>query len=370
MALNIQRLNFDPVTGDNASEAFMKLDLDIGEIAQAIDGDGSPGAGIDGRLTTVEAVVDGLGNASSKDVGTAANTVAAGDDGRFTYRGTRNLLINGGFRFNQRGFAGGNLAANTYGYDRWRTFGAGASITRSADRSTITLNGTIGQIIESPDLAGATVTVSVKNPSGAITVNLRPDATTAAVTGVIAAGAGTKSVTLVIPASMTGNVFLQLATAAPVTFDGSAKQGGVQLELGSFASAFELRPAGTEFGLCQRYFCKSFDPDVTPALNLASGTGGQSTHIATGLSTGNARTEGIPFPVQMRSTPALTLYTTSSAPSQANSWALFTSSYFTCPSPTPSVSTTGFSVTLVFGSGLVQASSYTVAGHWTADAEL
>lgn len=84
MALNIQRLNFDPVTGDNPSEAYMKLDLDIGVIAEAIDGDGTPeNAGIDGRLAAVETVVDGLGSAATKDVGTEAGTVAAGDDGRF-----------------------------------------------------------------------------------------------------------------------------------------------------------------------------------------------------------------------------------------------------------------------------------------------
>ena len=84
MALNIQRLNFDPVTGDNPSEAFMKLDLDIGEIAEAIDGDGTPGTGFDARLSAVETTVDGLGDAATKDVGTTEGTVAAGDDVRIT----------------------------------------------------------------------------------------------------------------------------------------------------------------------------------------------------------------------------------------------------------------------------------------------
>ncbi|MGE7136230.1 pyocin knob domain-containing protein [Luteibacter sp. NPDC031894] len=88
MALNIQRLNFDPVTGDNASEAFMKLDLDIAEIAEAIDGDGTPGTGIGTRLSAVETIVDGLGDAATKNVGTAAGTVAAGNDSRLRDVGT------------------------------------------------------------------------------------------------------------------------------------------------------------------------------------------------------------------------------------------------------------------------------------------
>jgi hypothetical protein len=124
-------------------------------------------------------------------------------------------------------------------YDRWRTFGNGASLTLSADGTTITLNGTAGQIIELANAANATVTVSATNPSGPITVNLRPDATTAGVTGQIPAGAGLQSVTLAVPATLTGNLFMLLSTAGSVTIDGPAKKGGFQFEFGSFASAFE-----------------------------------------------------------------------------------------------------------------------------------
>ncbi|NID14409.1 hypothetical protein [Luteibacter yeojuensis] len=61
MALNIQRLNFDPVTGDNPSEGFMKLDLNIGEIVEAIDGDGTPeNTGIEQRLSDAESKISNL----------------------------------------------------------------------------------------------------------------------------------------------------------------------------------------------------------------------------------------------------------------------------------------------------------------------
>jgi len=351
MALSIQRLNFDPVTGDNPSEAFMKLDLDIGVVSDAING---------------------LGDASSKSVGTTAGTVASGIDPRFGDRGRRNLLFNASLRINQRVFGGGALAANTYGYDLWRTFGAASSFTRSADRTTITLNGTIGQIIEAPDLAGATVTVSVRNPSGAITVNLRPDATTAGVSGTITSGSGLRSVTLVIPSSLTGSVYMQLTTAAAVTFDGSAKQGGIQFEMGSFASNFEIAGFAAEIAACQRQYCKSFLIDTAPATGLSQDTTGQCFYQATGVTTAAARCSTIRFPVSMRASPAITLYTCAVAPSQATgSWTLFNGSTYSNGAVGAAISSSeGFTPTLSFGSGVQVLASYSVIGHWTADASI
>lgn len=79
----IQRINFDPVGGDNATTAFRKLDLSIGEISGAIDGDGSTGSGIGNRLAAAERTMAGLGSASTRNVGSTSGTVAAGDDARF-----------------------------------------------------------------------------------------------------------------------------------------------------------------------------------------------------------------------------------------------------------------------------------------------
>jgi hypothetical protein len=270
MALNIQRLNMDPVTGDNPSEAFMKLDLDIGEIAAAIDGDGTPGTGLDGRLAAVETTVDGLGNAATKDIGTAAGTVAAGDDVRFERVG-RNLLMNADGRINERAFAGGAIAANTYSFDRWRTFSAASSLAIASDRSTITLNGTVGQVIETPDLANATITVSVSNPTGPITVKVQPDATTATTsTGTITAGSGIRSVTLTVPATLTGHAFVLLSMSGAVTIDWSAKRGGIQVELGSVATLFDRRSIGEELIRCQRYFERIQGPTLMAAAFSAT----------------------------------------------------------------------------------------------------
>lgn len=88
MAMNIQRVNFDPVSGDSSTAAFRKLDLDIGEVSKAIDGDGSASSGISNRVASAEQKLSKLGDASTKNVGTTAGTVAAGDDPRIKTVGT------------------------------------------------------------------------------------------------------------------------------------------------------------------------------------------------------------------------------------------------------------------------------------------
>jgi hypothetical protein len=74
---------------------------------------------------------------------------------------------------------------------------------------------------------------------------------------------------------------------------------GVQLEAGKQETAFEYRPYGAEVALCQRY-CTKF--------------GGVSTNDAfgSGFSAGTSSYYFVPFPVQMRTTPTITLYGTAS----------------------------------------------------------
>lgn len=94
MALNIQRINFEPIGGDSATAAFRKLDLGIGEVAGAIDGDGSPNSGISNRIAAAEQKLSNLGNASTKNLGAVAGTVAAGDDSRLVAVATKLDKIN------------------------------------------------------------------------------------------------------------------------------------------------------------------------------------------------------------------------------------------------------------------------------------
>ena len=46
---------------------------------------------------------------------------------------------------------------------------------------------------------------------------------------------------------------------------------GVQLEVGSSATAFDYRHYGTELNLCQRYFCKSYAQGVNPGTGNSYG---------------------------------------------------------------------------------------------------
>lgn len=84
MAMNIQRINFDPIGGDSVTAALRKVDLGVGEIAAAVDGDGTAASGIANRLTSAERRLAGLGGAAMSNIGITPGTVAAGDDVRFT----------------------------------------------------------------------------------------------------------------------------------------------------------------------------------------------------------------------------------------------------------------------------------------------
>lgn len=154
----------------------------------------------------------------------------------------KNYLINGDFVINQRTSTTSPLLAGTYGYDRWKAGATDCTFSLNAGVLTHT-SGPLVQVIEAPNLAGVTVTVSVGDlTSGDLNVDID------GVTGTITAGAGRRGVTLVVPSSSTGNVTLTLTPAA-----GAVTYKQAQLERGSTASAFEFRSAAIEWALCLRY---------------------------------------------------------------------------------------------------------------------
>jgi len=63
--------------------------------------------------------------------------------------GFRNVIINGDFRINQRSFTS-VTTTGTYGFDRWKQFNAGGTVTCSPQ--TFTLGNTISGF-ESPNFA-------------------------------------------------------------------------------------------------------------------------------------------------------------------------------------------------------------------------
>jgi hypothetical protein len=86
---------------------------------------------------------------------------------------------------------------------------------------------------------------------------------------------------------------------------------GVQLEVGSSASNFEVRDIGRELIMCQRYFQKSFSQSVAVAQNTGNYEG--TVQYAPTLAGGNYLSVNVTFPVTMRAAPTVTYYSPGAA---------------------------------------------------------
>jgi hypothetical protein len=150
--------------------------------------------------------------------------------------GFRNLLINGNFAINQRGYVSGTAtaAANQYTLDRWKVLVSGQNLAfaASGNGNQITAPaGGVQQVIEAGNVGGGTYTLSWSGTA------------TAAVNGT----AATNGSQVTLPAN----------TQATVTFTGGTVSNA-QLEPGTKATPFEQRLIGSELGLCQRYYQQMF----------------------------------------------------------------------------------------------------------------
>jgi len=159
-----------------------------------------------------------------------------------------NLLINPSMLVNQRGFVGGSLSANTYGYDRWKAGAAGASVSAAYGLITLT-SGEISQAIEPeafgiPSFAGTTVTLSLSGLSGGSLL------TTIGVAGVVLTPSSDRqSATFAVSGGHTGALWLKLAPVGP-----AVNFRDIKLEVGGAATAFQLTPFSQDELLCFRYF--------------------------------------------------------------------------------------------------------------------
>lgn len=161
-----------------------------------------------------------------------------------------NLLINADWQINQRGFAGGALAAGAYGYDRWKAHTGGADLTRSGFDLTLT-SGAIVQIIE-PALWGLSsfaqvpLCLSIEDSSGgALSITI------GSVSGTISAGTGRRSVALTPAPGDSGALSVRLAPSA-----GAVSFRRIKLEFGSAATPWLARSMTQERQLCERYYCR------------------------------------------------------------------------------------------------------------------
>lgn len=180
--------------------------------------------------TTLGATTTGAALFTAADA--AAARQAAGVPNSGPLSGLRNLIINGNFSVNQRGYTSGTATtgANQYTLDRWRvvTSGQAATFTTTGAGRTVTApSGGIEQVIEGASIGGGTYVIN---------------------------WTGTASCTVNGVSRVKGATFtLTAGSNATVRFS-SGTVTDVQIEPGEVATAFELRPAAVELMLCQRYY--------------------------------------------------------------------------------------------------------------------
>lgn len=180
--------------------------------------------------------------------------------------GFRNVIINGNFNINQRGYVSGAAVGTAlYGHDRWKMPGSADTYTYSttANVTTVTIPAgkVLRQVIEGLNLQSGTYVLSW----------------TGTAQGKIGAGSyGASGIT----GTATGGTDLTIEF-------GPGTVSKVQFEFGPVATPFEARPVGTELALCQRYcfIC-------TPFL---------AAYFAGGVSP----SAPIIFPVKMRAIPTI-----------------------------------------------------------------
>lgn len=340
-----------------------------------------------------------------------------------TQTGFRNLIINGDFRINQRGFTSkGAAGVADYGFDRWfifssegngvltpQTFTVGNAISgyepqnfmRLAAPSTTkaTASESIGQRIEDVrTFAGQTVTISfwAKATSGTpnISIELSQNFGTGGspssqvntyVDKIPLSTSWTRYTETITVPSISGKTlgttantsYLELRVWCSAGSDFNARTNslgnqnntfdfwGFQVERGTIATPFEQRPIGTEISLCQRYFQKSFPITTTPSAPAGTGDGTANNLIVYNATVGNAYSSLIRFQTTMRRQPDIVLYNAET--SAIGTWSVYNSTGQANNSYAPGVSPFHNGM-MVFIPGVP---SITVSnGAWTANAEL
>ena len=108
----------------------------------------------------------------------------------------------------------------------------------------------------------------------------------------------------------TGNVYAGQTANVSSAVNNYYEITGVQLEEGTVATPFEHRPISVELSLCQRYFTKSHNSELVPG---SSATGGGSVNVFVPTSGTGYFGVYVPFPVEMRNDPTITLYDSANA---------------------------------------------------------
>jgi len=289
--------------------------------------------------------------------------VAVGNDGEtlvadsststgLRYQGSqaagKNAIINGAFDIWQRGTSGTIAAGSYVAADRWYTYRntTGSTFSRQSasltgfqysgriardSGNTATANIGCGQSIESINsipFAGQTVVLSFWAKAGAnfsatsSILRVRLLSSTITDQNIVLNGGTTvidQNVTLTTSwqrfsyTAAVGSTAVTLGNIFSYDPTGTAGAGdnfevtGVQLELGSVATSFQ-RAGGTiqgELAACQRYYQKSYNQDVTVPTNSAAP--GVVYSVSGNVPNANIVSR-VNFPVTMRTSPTVTIY--------------------------------------------------------------
>jgi len=307
--------------------------------------------------------------------GTATAQLSSLNDGPLS--GARNRIINGAMDFWQRGTS--TTTSSVYLADRWQAqFPAGGTVSQE---TTSVPTGSryawkyvasatnpfmqMGQQIEYMnclDLQNTTVAISfmarsVTSNAGSTALTVRTR-TIAGIDGTcLFAGSNSDTaitlttswtrytVTRTLPATF-GSLSLEFVLGNSHVSGDGIMLSQIQLEAGSVATPFERRSYGQELALCQRYYEKSYDPDVVPgSISYAGRVSGQNP----GAGSWDAR-HIIQFKATKRAAPTINTYRESDG---SSGWM--------------TADNLGIQGGLVFKTIVAGQAWF---GHWTASAEL
>jgi hypothetical protein len=360
--------------------------------------DGELGVGVSNPVQALEVAGSAIVN----------GTLSAGNPLMF-----RNRIINGNFDIWQRGTSFSVTSVPTYTSDRWRLNYDGTGATRTLSRQTFTLGQTavpgnpkyylrwaqtvagsggtfnqLEQLFESVlTFAGQTVTVSfwAQAVTGTPTITVYSGQQFGSggspSTAVYPANSPTYTLstswqyftwTTFIPSingktlGTNGDDNVSFAFRAPSNATGTWNIASVQVEAGSIATPFEVRPFATELALCQRYYTR-FESAGAATNYTRFGTG--VCDSATGAYT------MLQLPVVMRAVPTFPGNATSNSAPSTFTINIGGSNFAVTSMTSPDRSQSVVGVSWVGTGGVARAGALAIANNTTAaylayDAEL
>jgi hypothetical protein len=142
---------------------------------------------------------------------------------------------------------------------------------------------------------------------------------------------------------------------------------GVQLEKGSSATPFEYRNHQQELAMCQRYFCKTFDSGTAPGNNVANAGALRGTARTINASSAIEPAVEWRFPVSMRATPSVTLYSPATSGATNSQWTNDGNGTYSANARASFIGTDGVSID---NTGTILGANQPWVIHATASAEL